>query len=214
MRPLHYALLGDGTLVFGSEAKALFASGEVRGPTRPGGHRRRVHALGARAPRTAFLGVDQLPPGGLLVWERGRIVEQRRWWTPDYGAADPPDADLRELLGDSVRLRLRADVPVGAYLSGGLDSSLISALAQIEKRGELRTFSIAFKDPRYDERAHQEAVAQALGTSHHVVEAGPGEIAAGAARRSCATPRRRSCGPRRCRSICSPSRSAPTTSRW
>ena len=102
---------------------------------------------------------------------------------------------------------------MGAYLSGGLDSSLISALAQIEKRGELRTFSIAFKDPRYDERGHQEAVAKALGTSHHVVEAGPGEIAR-ALPAVFATRRRRSCGPRRCRSICSPSRSAPTTSRW
>ena len=80
-------------------------------------------------------------------------------------------------MSDSVRLRLRADVPGGAYLSGGLDSSLISALAQIEKGGELRTFSIAFKDPRYDERAHQEAVARELGTQHHVVEAGPADIA-------------------------------------
>ncbi len=177
VRPLHYALLGDGTLVFGSEAKALFASGEVRARPDLAGLDEVFTLWGARAPRTAFIGVDQLPPGGLLVWERGRIVEQRRWWAPDYGVSDPPDADLRELLGDSVRLRLRADVPVGAYLSGGLDSSLISALAQIEKRGELRTFSIAFKDPRYDERGHQEAVAKALGTSHHVVEAGPVEIA-------------------------------------
>ncbi|MGH2925072.1 MAG: asparagine synthase (glutamine-hydrolyzing) [Solirubrobacterales bacterium] len=177
VRPLHYALLGDGSLVFGSEAKALFASGEVSARPDLAGLDEVFTLWGARPRRTAFLGVDQLPPGGLLVWERGRIVEQRRWWEPDYGASDPPSADLRELLGDSVSLRLRADVPVGAYLSGGLDSSLISALAQIEKQGELRTFSIAFKDPQYDERAHQEAVARALGTSHHVVEAGPGEIA-------------------------------------
>jgi asparagine synthase (glutamine-hydrolysing) len=178
VRPLHYALLGDGTLVFGSEAKALFASGEV--PARPdlAGVDDVFTLWGPRAPRTVFEGVRQLPPGGLCVWERGRIVEQRRWWTPTYGVAGSRDADLGGLLGDSVRLRLRADVPVGAYLSGGLDSSLISALAQREKGGELRTFSIAFKDPRYDERAHQEAVASALGTRHHVVEAGPAEIAA------------------------------------
>ena len=78
---------------------------------------------------------------------------------------------------DSVRLRLRADVPVGAYLSGGLDSSLIVALAQQETEHQLRTFSVAFVDPNYDERPHQEEVAQALGTDHHVVEAGPAEIA-------------------------------------
>ncbi len=78
---------------------------------------------------------------------------------------------------DSVRLRLRADVPVGTYLSGGLDSSLITALAQAETDHQLRSFSIAFKDPRYDESAFQEQVARAIGTTHHVVEAGPGEIA-------------------------------------
>jgi asparagine synthase (glutamine-hydrolysing) len=177
VRPLHYSLLGDGTLVFGSEAKALFASGEVDARPDLGGIDEVFTLWGARPPRTAFAGVDQLPPGGLLVWERGRIVERRRWWEPRYGANSSASSDLRGLLGDSVRLRLRADVPVGAYLSGGLDSSLISALAQLEKGGELRTFSIAFKDPTYDERAHQEAVARSLGTRHHVVEAGPGEIA-------------------------------------
>jgi asparagine synthase (glutamine-hydrolysing) len=179
VRPLHYALLDDGTLVFGSEAKALFASGEVEARPDLVGIDDVFTLWGPRPPRTAFLGVRQLPPGGLLVWERGRIVEQRRWWAPEYGVDGTTGSDLGELLGDSVRLRLlRADVPVGAYLSGGLDSSLISALAQREKAGELRTFSIAFKDPRYDERGHQEAVARSLGTLHHVVEAGPAEIAA------------------------------------
>ena len=69
-----------------------------------------------------------------------------------------------------MRLRLRADVPVGTYLSGGLDSSLITALAQAETEGELRTFSVAFRDPLYDERALQEEVAEAIGTRHHVVQ--------------------------------------------
>jgi asparagine synthase (glutamine-hydrolysing) len=177
VRPLHYALLDDGTLVFGSEAKALFASGEVSARPDLAGIDDVFTLWGPRPPRTTFLGVEQLPPGGLLVWERGRIIEQRRWWTPEYGTGDGTGDGLRDLMGDSVRLRLRADVPVGAYLSGGLDSSLLSALAQIEKGGELRTFSIAFKDPRYDERAHQQAVARSLGTQHHVVEAGPADIA-------------------------------------
>ena len=177
VRPLHYCLLDDGTLVFGSEAKALFASGEVSARPDLAGIDDVFTLWGPRPPRTAFAGVEQLSPGGLLVWERGRIIEQRRWWAPEYGVGGEANGDLRDLMGDSVRLRLRADVPVGAYLSGGLDSSLISALAQIEKGGELRTFSIAFKDPRYDERAHQEAVARELGTQHHVVEAGPADIA-------------------------------------
>ena len=177
VRPLHYALLGDGTLVFGSEAKALFASGEVAAAPDLVGIDEVFTLWGPRAPRTTFRGISQVRPGGLVVWERGRIVDERRWWVPDYSSDEAPDGDLEELLRDSVRLRLRADVPVGTYLSGGLDSSLITALAQAETDHELRTFSIAFKDPRYDERVHQEEVARAIGTRHHVVEAASLDIA-------------------------------------
>ena len=176
VRPLSYASGPDGSLVFGSEAKALFASGEVRAAVDLGGLDQVLTLWAPQAPRTAFAGVSQLEPGGVLVWERGRIVERRRWWRAGPGGEEPGEG-LEELLRDSVALRLRADVPVGAYLSGGLDSSLISALAQVEKAGELRTFSVAFDDPAYDERAEQELVARALGTSHHVVEAGAAEIA-------------------------------------
>jgi asparagine synthase (glutamine-hydrolysing) len=178
VRPLHFSILGDGTIVFGSEAKALFASGEVEARPDLAGIDDVFTTWGARPPLSPFAGVKQLRPGSLLVWERGRIVEERAWWTPRYDAPSSEPGDLLALLRDSVDLRLRADVPVGAYLSGGLDSSLISALAQVRKGGELRTFSIAFKDPHYDERAQQEAVARALRTQHHVVEAGPREIAA------------------------------------
>ncbi len=177
VRPLYYTLLDDGTLVFGSEAKALFASGEVPAEPDLAGIDEVFTLWGPRAPRTAFSGVRQVRPGGLVVWERGKIVEERTWWTPQYGLAGDPDGDLEELLRDSVRLRLRADVPVGTYLSGGLDSSLITALAQAETDHQLRTFSIAFRDPRYDERVYQEEVARAIGTRHHVVEAVPRDIA-------------------------------------
>jgi asparagine synthase (glutamine-hydrolysing) len=177
VRPLHYALADDGSLVFGSEAKALFASGEVSAAPDPAGIDEIFTLWGPRAPRTPFRGINQVRAGGLVVWERGQVVTERTWWAPAYGE-DPSDpTDLDELLRESVRLRLRADVPVGTYLSGGLDSSLITALAQAETDHQLRTFSIAFADPRYDERSHQEEVARAIGTRHHVVEAGPPEIA-------------------------------------
>ncbi len=181
VRPLHWSALPDGGIAFASEAKALFASGEVVAAPDLAGIDEVFTLWGPRAPRTAFRGVAQLPPGGLLVWERGRVVAQRRWWEPSYGSAEPAPGpeDLPELLADAVRLRLRADVPVGTYLSGGLDSSLITALAQQASDHELRTFSVAFHDPRYDERAYQQQVAQALGTRHHVVEVGPREIADG-----------------------------------
>lgn len=176
VRPLHYALRDDGTLVFGSEAKALFASGELTAEPDLAGVDDVFTLWGPRAPQTAFAGVRQVPPGGLVIWERGEIVAERRWWAPDYGDAEPPAEDLEELMRDSVRLRLRADVPVGTYLSGGLDSSLITALAQAETEGELRTFSVAFRDPLYDESAFQEEVAAAIGTRHHVVRVGDAEI--------------------------------------
>ena len=179
VRPLHYAIDPTGVLVFGSEAKALFASGAVA-PRRDLAGIDEVFTLwGARAPRTVFEGVRQVPAGGIVTWERGEIVAERRWWKPEPGGERDahPEAELEELLRESVRLRLRADVPVGTYLSGGLDSSLITAIAQQEVGAELRTFSVAFRDPRYDERAHQEEVARAIGTRHHVVEVGAPEIA-------------------------------------
>src|SRR4051794_35620158 len=133
VRPLYWSTLADGTLVFGSEAKALFASGAVA-PARDLAGIDEVFTLwGARPPQTVFEGVKQVPPGGVVTWEGGEIVAERRWWTPAFESGEPrPEAELEELLRDSVRLRLRADVPVGTYLSGGLDSSLITALARTE----------------------------------------------------------------------------------
>ncbi|MGN6187593.1 MAG: asparagine synthase (glutamine-hydrolyzing) [Conexibacter sp.] len=184
VRPLQWAALPDGGIAFASEAKALFASGEVAAAPDLAGIDEVFTTWGARAPRSAFGGVAQLPPGGLLVWEDGAVVARRTWWVPDYepdaaAAAPPAPGDVADLLADAVRLRLRADVPVGTYLSGGLDSSLITALAQQASDHELRTFSVAFHDARYDERAFQQQVATALGTRHHVVEVGPREIADG-----------------------------------
>jgi asparagine synthase (glutamine-hydrolysing) len=177
VRPLYYSLLDDGSIVFGSEAKALFASGEVAAEPDLVGIDEVFTLWGPRAPRTVFRGIKQLMAGGVVIWERGRLVAETRWWSPEYHAPVSGDGNLEELLRDSVRLRLRADVPVGTYLSGGLDSSVITALAQAETEHQLRTFSIAFTDPRYDERAHQQEVARAIGTRHHVVEAGAGQIA-------------------------------------
>jgi asparagine synthase (glutamine-hydrolysing) len=178
VRPLHYALLGDGSLVFGSEAKALFASGEVTAAPDHVGIDEVFTLWATSAPRTAFRGVRQVPPGRLVVWERGRIVAERPWWEPDYDADGGTNGALESLMRDSVRLRLRADVPVGTYLSGGLDSSVITALARDASDHELRTFSVAFHDPLYDERPHQQQVARALATRHHRVDIGPDDIAA------------------------------------
>ncbi len=179
VRPLYYALTSDGSLVFASETKAIFASGEVLAEPDLAGVDDVFTLWGARAPSTPFRGVRQVRAGGLAIWRDGRI-EERTWWRPRYGRSERRSSsvgELTELLRDSVRLRLRADVPVGSYLSGGLDSSLLTALALQESEHRLRTFSVAFRDGRFDERSHQQHVAAALGTEHHVVEIGPDDIA-------------------------------------
>ena len=180
VRPLHYAFADDGSIAFASEAKGLFASGEIVAEPDLIGIDDVFTLWGARAPRSVFRGVHQVGPGGVVVWERGRVVAERTWWRPVYAPADPgePGENLGALMRDSVRLRLRADVPVGTYLSGGLDSSLITALAQQASGHELHTFSVAFADELFDERVSQETVAGQLGTRHHVVDVGPGDIAA------------------------------------
>lgn len=178
VRPLHWAMRSDGSIVFASEAKALFASGLVVAEPDLTGIDDVFTFWGPQAPVTPFRGVRQLRPGHVLVWEDGRICEQRAWWEPDYGPRDAEPPPFEALLRDSVRLRLRADVPVGTYLSGGLDSSLVTALAQDASEHRLCSFSVAFRDRRYDERAQQELVATTLGTLHHVVEVGSAEIAA------------------------------------
>jgi asparagine synthase (glutamine-hydrolysing) len=181
VRPLHYALRPGGDLVFGSEPAALFASGEVEAAPDPLGLDDVFTTWGPRPPRSAFRGVQQIPPGGVLVWERGVVVHEGWWWQPDVGqdsgTADPHD--LGDLLRSSVALRLRADVKVGTYLSGGLDSSLLTALAREVAGPDLQTFSIAFDSAEYDESAEQRRVATALGTQHHVLQIGPADIAAG-----------------------------------
>jgi asparagine synthase (glutamine-hydrolysing) len=178
VRPLHYALLPDGGIVFASEVKGILASGLVEARPDLEGIDEVFTTWAPRPPRCAFAGIRLLPPGHALVWRDGEVVEERAWWQPRYATDAPPPAPeaLGELLRDSVRLRLRADVPVGCYLSGGLDSSLTTALAVEQTDHQLRTFSLAFRDPLFDESAFQRRVADELGTQHHVIEIGPEHI--------------------------------------
>ncbi len=171
IRPLFYARSG-GRLLFASEIKAILA-------VAPQSAALDVHALAqiftfwaTVGSRTAFQGVNSLPPGHLLVVENGTERLERYWdWTfpaRRTGANLSLEAAaeaLRCLLTDAVRLQLRADVPVGAYLSGGLDSSGIAALAR-QTAGELRTFSITFDDAEYDEGRFQQQMAEHLGVRH------------------------------------------------
>lgn len=179
VRPLYYALQ-DGVLRFASEAKALFATGELRAEPDAFGLDEVFTSWGARAPRTPFRGVHQLQPGHFAVWNDGALTVTP-WYRLDYPEADDesPDAirSLDELLRTGVAMRLRADVPVGGYLSGGLDSSITCALAAEASPHRLRTFSVSFADPRFDESAWQLRLAAALGSAHHVTHIAQREIA-------------------------------------
>jgi asparagine synthase (glutamine-hydrolysing) len=179
VRPLFYAQKEDGSLYFASEIKAILASGEVEAAPDPQGLDEVFSFWAARAPRTPFAGISALEPGALLRWKNGRM-SHARYYDIDYreNREEPGDVleQLDELMRSSVNLRMRADVPVGGYLSGGLDSSITCALAATQSPHDLRTFSVSFTDPVFDEAAFQKMVAGQLRSRHAVQSIGQEEI--------------------------------------
>ena len=173
--PLHYTMTSEG-LAFASEAKAIFAGGWREPAIDAVALKQTLQLWSPVVPRTMFEGISQLAPGSIARFADGRL-ETRRYWDLDLGvepradlSEDAAEAELGELLESAVRLRLRADVPVAAYLSGGLDSSLLSAIAQSQLGGTLSTYSVAFADRSFDERGYQQEVARALATDHRSVQ--------------------------------------------
>lgn len=172
IRPLLYAQTREG-LAFASEAKSLFAAGWLRPELDPVGLAEVATFWGCLAPRTPFAGVSALPAGHVAILEDGRL-EVRRYWDWQFAARgeavprrlDEAVEELRTLFVDAVRLQLRADVPVGAYLSGGLDSSAVTAAIRRFSSTPLKTFSIGFSDAEFDERDYQREVARHLATDH------------------------------------------------
>jgi len=185
IRPLYYTR-ARGRCWFASEVKALLAVLPECARIDHDGLLQALTLWGPSDPDTLFEGVRSLPPGHLLAIEAdGRETLERYWdWQfPDVGAA-PPFAsfdeaveELRGLLADAVRLQLRADVPVGAYLSGGLDSSGIVALARQAGIASVRTFSVTFDDAEFDEREQQQTMVRHLGTDHTTVHCTRADIA-------------------------------------
>jgi len=185
VRPLFYTSI-PGAFVFASEVKALFAY--------PGVDR----GLDLRAldeiftfwhtlpPRTAFQRISELPPGH-SAWVTNGHVSVKSYWDLPYAPPEAPSngageedryaEELSSLLEDATRLRLRSDVPVGAYLSGGLDSSIIASLAQRTGIARLRTFSVRFEDNELDEGAFQNDTVRFLETDHQHVRCSNRDIA-------------------------------------
>ena len=185
IRPLYYAWAGR-RLCFASEMKALLALPGLPRRLDPTGLAQSFAYWGPLAPQTAFEGIRQLPPGHLMEVSGGRH-ETRCWWDWEFpprgqehpGKAEDLAEELRNHLVDAVRLQLRADVPVGAYLSGGLDSSVIATLIHRCTDTPLRTFSIAFDQPEFDESAHQREMTNHLGTPHTDLRCSHADIASG-----------------------------------
>lgn len=184
VRPLYHARTG-GTLCFASEVKALLAFPGVSAEIDPVALDQIFTLWAPIAPRTPFLGIEELPPGCAMIVD-AEGTRLRRYWSlsfPDRDDARDPRSEaqvaeeLAALLDDATRIRLRADVPVGAYLSGGFDSSLVSALAARHAPGRLRTFSVTFTSPEHDERAFQETMARALGARHSAINCDDSDIA-------------------------------------
>jgi asparagine synthase (glutamine-hydrolysing) len=170
VRPLYYTTTA-GKLLFASEVKALLADPDVSRQIDFRGLHQVFTYWATLPPRTVFQGISELPPAHNLIAENG-TVRLERYWELDYTDGDAAQTEaecaecLLELLTDAVRLRLRADVPVGAYLSGGLDSALTAALVKQSNTASLRTFSVGFDDPEFDETVYQQEVVQALQTEH------------------------------------------------
>lgn len=174
-KPLLYAHLPDGSLAFASETKAL-----LQLPTLP----REVDLEQIDAflalqytPRSGLKAIEQVPPASYAVVENGTVKVERYWEprpNPDLLADRDPIRAVREEVIGAVARRLVADVPLGALLSGGIDSTIVVAAMARAQRGPVRTFTVGFPDARYDERPFAREVAAKFGTRHEELEVDPG----------------------------------------
>ncbi len=174
VKPLHYALLPGNLLIFGSELKALAAHPAFRRELDPFAIEE-YFALGyIPEPRTIYVGAHKLAPGHTLTVRRGRpLPGQREYWDVRFTLDNPiterdAQAELIERLRESVRLRMIAEVPLGAFLSGGVDSSAVVAMMAGVSAEPVNTCSISFSDPAYDESRYAKLVADRYHTRHFV----------------------------------------------
>jgi asparagine synthase (glutamine-hydrolysing) len=171
IKPLYYAPLPDGGLAFGSELASLLQHPRIPRVLGADGLRSYFFSDYAHPPHTLVAGVYKLAPGCFIEWKEGRLSEARSYW--ELKLADWPElpsgdlaAQLWERLGRSVEQQLVADVPVGVFLSGGLDSSSVATLAAQRYGRKIMTFSMGSADPSFDESSHARAVARAIGSEH------------------------------------------------
>ena len=183
IRPLFYSEV-NGMLVFGSEIKSIFEFPGIRRHFSPEALKEIFTFWTTLSPRTLFDGVYELPPGHYAHYKNGHL-KIKKFWSLRYattstqfnGTASEALDQFRYLLSDSVVLRLRSDVPVAAYLSGGLDSSTTTALIKKVAPGHLNTFSIGFADDNFDETKYQHEVSKYFRTNHKSIVCSANDIA-------------------------------------
>lgn len=172
IRPLHYTFK-NSMLIFSSEIKSIFQHNEVEREIDPVAIDQVFTFWTTLPSKTAFKNIHELPPGHYMEVSQGKVTTKKYWDIPYYGKADqcklsPNEISekARELLYDAVRLRLRADVPVASYLSGGLDSSGLTSLVVNNFDSDVRTFGIRFEEDAYDEGTHQQQMVAYLKAKH------------------------------------------------
>ena len=178
-KPLYYARRA-GQLVFASELKALACLGDLPRQVDPGAIDLYLTYQYVPHPHTIYKGINKLAPGHVATYRHDRF-ESNSFWNIDWSQQKPISRDdaidkVRHLLDDSVRIRLQSDVPLGAFLSGGIDSSLIVALAQKHMQQPIKTFSIGFPVKDYDETHYAQMVADHVGSEHRRFEVTPDAI--------------------------------------
>ena len=172
-KPLYYGVLPGGGLAFGSEPKAILRHPDISRDLDRASLARYLFFEYVPAPYSIWRSLRKLKSGHVLTWEGGRFRVEMYRTLPVMGSspARELDASAEQLwsgLRDSVARHRRSDVPIGVFLSGGIDSSSVAAaLCEIESPRNVRTFSIGFEDPSFDESGHARAVARHLGTNHH-----------------------------------------------
>ncbi|HKV89083.1 MAG TPA: asparagine synthase (glutamine-hydrolyzing) [Candidatus Dormibacteraeota bacterium] len=174
IKPLHYAIEG-GRLVFASELKALLRDPALRKGIDPAALDHYLAYEFVPSPHSIVRGIRKLRPGHTLTWSLdARSEETRQYWSPSLDSEgqsrglslDERCEELRAVLRESVRKELISDVPLGVFLSGGIDSSAVTAM-MTQLGGEVKSFSVGFAERSFDESSHARAVARHLGTDHH-----------------------------------------------
>ncbi len=179
IKPLYYALLDDGSFIFGSELKSLQAHHGLPREIDPRAVEEYFAFGYVPEPRTIYQGVCKLPPGHHLTLERGRpLPEPREYWDVSFEAQGSGDEDalgheLLERLDEAVKIRMVAEVPLGAFLSGGVDSSAVVASMARLSDSPVNTCSISFGDPEYNEAQYAAMVAERYHTAHRVEQVDP-----------------------------------------